>query len=224
MATINQKSIMEEELNKTYGLLSKLFVYKAEWLENDMFKLYTQPNYFPEITGVESCVLIGGRGTGKTTVLKGLSYIGQYAQDNDSIEKINYYGLYYKVESNRISAFTGLGKNDDEWIKAFSHYINLIIISIAVDMIVWMDEKKYIKKDITEEKSWRLFENSMQWDKIRDISDLKYKVHSEISNFEIFINNSKELDYKFTILGGPLDSLLTAISEIPLFKSKKILF
>ena len=36
-----------------------------------------RPSYFPYLSTNQSCVLLGGRGTGKTTVLKGLSYEGQ---------------------------------------------------------------------------------------------------------------------------------------------------
>ena len=61
------------------GKLEEVFgSYKAEWLKKDIFKFFTEPSYFPMLKGNYPWVLQGGRGTGKTTVLRGLSYVGQY--------------------------------------------------------------------------------------------------------------------------------------------------
>ena len=59
--------------------LSQLFgSYKAEWLKEQLFDLFTEPQYFPELMTARPCMLLGGRGTGKTTVLRSLSYEGQF--------------------------------------------------------------------------------------------------------------------------------------------------
>src|SRR4051794_23335312 len=82
-------------------ILSKLFgSYKAEWLDEELYRLFVQPAYFPELLTTRPCVLIGGRGTGKTTVLRGLSYIGQYeirSRPTNFVEVSPYLGLYFKV-------------------------------------------------------------------------------------------------------------------------------
>jgi hypothetical protein len=56
----------EEQLSQLFG------GYRAEWLRGEIFELFTEPAYFPELKTSRPCVLIGGRGTGKTTVLRGL--------------------------------------------------------------------------------------------------------------------------------------------------------
>lgn len=55
-----------------------LGLYRAEWLSSKLFDHFNEPGYFSELKTNRPCVLIGGRGTGKTTVLKGLSYDGQF--------------------------------------------------------------------------------------------------------------------------------------------------
>jgi AAA+ superfamily predicted ATPase len=66
-------SSAEEQLSDVFGS------YKAEWLRERVFDYFTAPDYLPELVTARPCVLLGGRGTGKTTVLKGLSYEGQFA-------------------------------------------------------------------------------------------------------------------------------------------------
>lgn len=213
---------MAEETNDyVYELINKLFVYKAEWLDNDMFSLYTKPSYFPEITGVESCVLIGGRGTGKTTVLKGLSYEGENYLLGRTPDKWDYYGLYYKVESNRVSAFTGLGKSDEEWIRPFGHYVNLVVLSLVADLLIWLENKRFINSDDLSDVSWRIFESSLGCNKLNSFAEIKTFVYSELSRFENYINSNIRDEYNLSILGGPIDRLFEATRSLNFFNKKK---
>jgi len=47
---------LEEQLSELFGS------YKAEWLKEHMFDLFTEPAYFPELTTSRPCMLLGGRG------------------------------------------------------------------------------------------------------------------------------------------------------------------
>ena len=68
------------EASAKLAKLDELFgSYKAEWLKGKIFDFFTAPNYFTNLKDNRPCILQGGRGTGKTTVLRGLSYQGQYA-------------------------------------------------------------------------------------------------------------------------------------------------
>ena len=78
-----------ENLNNLFGS------YKAEWLKGKVFDLFAEPSYFPALKDNRPCILQGGRGTGKTTVLRGLSYQGQYALHKKNIsefDKTNFIG------------------------------------------------------------------------------------------------------------------------------------
>ena len=74
-----------------------LGLYKAEWLNGRLFDFFNEPEYFKELKTGRPCVLIGGRGTGKTTVLRGLSYHGQFALGEEDIKEWPFYGLYFRV-------------------------------------------------------------------------------------------------------------------------------
>ena len=111
--------------------LSELFGnYKAEFLKERIFDLYTQPDYFPELETGRPCALIGGRGTGKTTVLRSLSYEGRFALANQEVSSINdwpYYGFYLRVNTNRVTAFKGPDLSTHTWRRLFAHYVNCVL-------------------------------------------------------------------------------------------------
>ena len=131
----------EAASSNSLASLSEVFgAHKAEWLGSRLFDLYEEPIYFPRMTTARPCVLVGGRGTGKTTVLRGLSYEGQYGigkRDNASIVNWPYYGFYYRIDTNRVSAFQGPEASDTQWIRMFAHYVNLILCVQVMRFLSW---------------------------------------------------------------------------------------
>ena len=108
-----------KRLNELFGS------YKAEWLRGKIFKFFARPPYFVALQDNRPCVLQGGRGTGKTTVLRGLSYQGTFALHDEFInnfDKESYIGIYFRANTNHVRAFIGGGLNNDEWIRIFGHY------------------------------------------------------------------------------------------------------
>jgi hypothetical protein len=83
--------------------------------------------------------LEGGRGTGKTTVLRGLSYKGQFAlrkQKPAEIASWKWYGLYYRVNTNHVTAFSG-ELTEQQWIPLFAHYMNLLLADLILEFLEW---------------------------------------------------------------------------------------
>ena len=117
--------------------------YRAEWLAHRVFELFTEPSYFPQLTTSHPCFLEGGRGTGKTTALRCLSYQGQAAlrRDSDSAPPTwPYVGMYYRINTNRVRAFTGPELPQSAWIKMFAHYINIEFCQAITAFLQWYAE------------------------------------------------------------------------------------
>ena len=80
----------EGDSSRNQRLRSELFgSYKAEWLKERIFDLFTEPSYFPELAAASPSVLLGGRGTGKTTVLRCMSYEGRFALAKNDPQSID---------------------------------------------------------------------------------------------------------------------------------------
>ncbi len=123
-----------KKLNELFGS------YRAEWLKGKIYDFFTEPSYFVALKDNRPCVLQGGRGTGKTTVLKGLSYQGQYALHNREIEKFDtseFIGIYHRANTNHVRAFLGGNLSSERWQKIFGHYFNLIICREILIFLDW---------------------------------------------------------------------------------------
>lgn len=130
---MNNKETLKK-LNESFGS------YRAEWLKGKIFNLFAEPSYFTALQDNRPCVLQGGRGTGKTTVLRGLSYQGQFALHNSDINKFNessFIGIYHRVNTNHVRAFIGGELTEDNWMKVFAHYFNLIIVRDILVFLKW---------------------------------------------------------------------------------------
>src|ERR1700733_9836102 len=94
----------DQTLSNPFGL------YRAEWLNHALFQLFAKPTYYPELETPRPCVLVGGRGTGKTTVLRCLSYDGKFELEGSDSTRVSgwpYYGFYQRINTNRVTAFRG---------------------------------------------------------------------------------------------------------------------
>ena len=129
---------------------------RAEWLGEELYELFAEPSYFPELQTNRPCFLVGGRGTGKTTALKGLSYEGQaMLRPSSDPTEWSFFGLYHRVDTNRVTAFSGDELTDDRWSRLFGHYLNLTFVLHLVTFLEWFEKKTGTGIAIrTETSSW----------------------------------------------------------------------
>lgn len=118
---------------------------RAEELGFDLTDLFVVPLFFDKLAlhEVRKPLLIeGGRGCGKTTLLRYLSYQTQLspkrliARDNLPKE----IGLYLRADTQYLRAFAGDALNDKDWQRAFEHSLCLSILGELLGSLALLGE------------------------------------------------------------------------------------
>lgn len=208
-----------EKLNAMFG------TYRAEWLNDKVFKFFAVPAYFAELKGNRPCVLQGGRGTGKTTVLRGLSYKGQWALCHQNIaefDKNDFIGIYIRFNTNHTHAFEGIGADRRQWQKIFAHYINLLICKEILQFVDW--HKGMAKNDTELPKKaccsiaacLNIGESSINTQK-----DLYDELEMSMYKFQTAVNNIADgISVRLSMQQEPINVLTQKLVELPQFEGK----
>jgi len=212
-------------LDDKLARLDELFgSYKAEWLNEKIFHFFAAPSYFTSLKDKRPCVLMGGRGTGKTTVLRGLSYMGQYALNNENIEKFdsnNYIGIYFKCDTNHVHAFNGKGVDNETWMNIFAHYFNLILTAEILEFIDWHKKLKP-NDEVLSEHACRLIATSLHLG--NDVFDYKRLINvleAEMYKFQADINNIADGNMpKLSLAGDPIKIVTEQARKLKQFTGK----
>lgn len=212
----NQENL--KRLNELFGS------YRAEWLRGKIFDFFAEPSYFVALKDNRPCVLQGGRGTGKTTVLRGLSYQGQYALHNNSIELFDnndFIGIYYRVNTNHVRAFVGGGLNDKEWQKIFGHYFNLVICREILSFIKWHKDRSE-NDEIFSARLCSLIAKSFHINnECNNFETLLELVEAEMYEFQSEINNISDDNHpKISMPGDPIKLVTEYASTLSQFQGK----
>lgn len=113
---------------------------RTEEFGHDIWSSYVLPPYFPGLglnQARKSVVLEGGRGCGKTALLRYLSYQSQFSPERSEVpdEALKTIGLYLKADSQYFSGFTGAGFTDTQWQNVFEHALCLALAEQIVGSI-----------------------------------------------------------------------------------------
>ena len=214
--------------SETLARLSELFgAHKAEWLGPRLFELFSAPSYFPQMTTARPCILVGGRGTGKTTVLRGLSYRGRFELEKRNAHSVRswpYYGFYYRVDTNKVGAFKGPELSEIDWLRHFGHYINLLLCVQVLRFLSWYQTITQIPTDLPEDELESVA-TAFNLPSPSSNEHLLQLLESSLTEFEAHINNVADgKGPRLSLQGAPLARLLEYVRRQEVFADKLFFF
>ncbi|MFI4912883.1 MAG: hypothetical protein ACIAQZ_14565 [Sedimentisphaeraceae bacterium JB056] len=105
---------------------------RTEELGYDVWKHFVVPPFFDKLDlkeGRKPCVIVGGRGCGKTMLLRYLSHQSIFSPDRVSIDcnAVSRIGLYWRADTQFARLMIERGHEDDVWESAFRHLLALVL-------------------------------------------------------------------------------------------------
>ena len=156
---------------------------------------------------------MGGRGSGKTTVLRCLSYEGQEALNYFESASPDFVGVYYKINTNVVTAFDGQDLNITNWRRLFGHFLNLTICGELAKYLSWY-QKNFYNSNI-ENLSFSQVCNSLGFQDDTDLNRLIEKISEASTLLELYINNIGGSPPRISQLQSPVDKFLKLLKEVP---------
>ena len=209
--------------------LSELFSgYRAEWINEEIYNLFTEPSYFPQLLTSHPCFVVGGRGTGKTTVLRCLSYQGQSAlrdQSTESVSRWPFYGMYHRVNTNRVTAFKGPELSQSTWTRVFAHYINLEFCELLTTFLHWF-ERNCPGSDLLSQEAIGRVAATLNLQEVESLDKFRQNLSLSKLRFEAGINNVADGGEMppLSMQGAPIDMFVKEIGRLPQFRGKSFFF
>lgn len=122
---------------------------RAEELGLDVWKDFVVPLFYNDMDLSEAKKtrkIIGGRGSGKTMLLRYLSHHSQFSVNKDSGEKyaINSIGLYWRADTNFLTMLIGQGVEENVWVKLFRQYMMLTICLEILSSLRTIADSNYV--------------------------------------------------------------------------------
>lgn len=209
-----------EDLNDNYELIAYLF---AKPREEVYRRLINRENYR----------IIGGWGSGKTMLLKYISFEPQFEVLKKEIKKASFIGIYIRMGLGGFKPFLNPGGEFKEGGEnLFGHYFNLFVLERILSVILYgknkgvfdispQEENNLVTRMLSKFRFSFSREPQMGFTASSDIEILtlqsvKNKVQQWRLEIETFLNTrdlEKDLFYK-TQLSAPLTSIETFLNEV----------
>ncbi len=204
--------VRAEDFNHNYSKLANLFQSFTEWSS-----VQSRTN---------NVFIIGGRGTGKSMILRRMSIqtiISDYHNNNQKAIQLadikeDYYGIYIKLIRGKFDQYdnnNAIPLNQSNYLA--QHELNISILDAFRDSILWLKQKSAIYFHESDLKSLisdlaHLFSESITCETFDDLDNLIKKEQKAIHQY--YRNKAFELDGKYDGNATECGHFLTELSKI----------
>jgi hypothetical protein len=181
---------MDESGQHTATILRELFGdHRAEWPPARFGNLFIAPAYFAKLETRRPTLLVGGRGTGKTTALRSLRFdvsLGRLEAQGLHYGDLDYLGIYIRINKSRVPAFQGSELSPEDWNKAFAHYFNLLCVSEMTQLAQWLEKR--MTQTLTL-NGLETIASDLALPFPKSTIDLEGAVQKQLSALQLWVNN-----------------------------------
>ena len=206
-------------------ILGQLFGdYRAEWQRPNFASLFVPPPYMAKLETNRPCLLIGGRGTGKTTALKSLRFDASELRiggEERASEALSYFGIYVRVNKNRVRAFDAAEIREIDRRRAFAHYFNILVCEELCDLTEWLERQD---PELKGRLPIRDIAETFGLNGISALPALRHELSRLLTRLEIWINNAGAATAPiFSIAEKPIQAFAQSLGDADML-SGKLLF
>lgn len=203
---------------------SKMTRNRAEEYGFDLWTDFVIPPYFQSLKTLKSekpLIIEGGRGSGKTMLLRYLCHATQFSTQRKNVEDsvFEHIGIYWKMDVSFASLMEARGANQELWKSAFE---NMAVLVLCREVLESLGNMTQARPDVGQ------IIDKLDLSELRDIDAeiplelplLKRYLRKKDNQFQVWVNNYKKLDtplfYPMRFLEVLIENL---VAQIPLLKN-----
>lgn len=193
---------------------------RAEEFGFDVWEHFVIPFFFEQLDLGETqkpTIVIGGRGCGKTMLLRYLSHASTFSPKKPEITQadLRRIGLYWKADTQFASALTAREVPEDVWENAFHHKLALVI---TAELLRSLQNLTRSRCDAVERESIE----SLRFDGLRAYGDeycgelrsLASNLRQRERSFQLWVSNPRSSVVPSPVFLPGRDFVIAAIEEI----------
>lgn len=152
--------------------------------EKENFEKIIEPN------NPRPIIILGGKGSGKTHILRYFSYESQKVRAEEEekpvitqLQKEGYISILLELGDFQFQRFSGSKLDENVWNEWFFYYLNLVLIEKFINQVFELEKKQFIsfkKIKISEMSSKYFFNKYEKLDSIKEINEVIFKEHKKI--------------------------------------------
>lgn len=184
----------------TTGITNSLSQNRAEEFGFDLYDEFIIPPNFDTLdlkSSAKPKVFIGGRGCGKTMLLRYLSHQSSFSKSKKDIldKDFEHIGLYWKSDTQIAHQLQKRGVEVENWHTAFEHFAILNLAIEAIKSIESIAESNFSKFTMEDLKKLEIPEMSVFGkDMPLCLPEIKDNLKTKLVEFQIWLSNIRKKD------------------------------